>query len=284
MIEISKDVQNSVAQSYDNNDFVELPFNAPLFWWKRGGDMTGDDVAKHGGWICNQENFIKMAPYENGEMILPKRMDEVVFSSSYSGGTYSTYCTRSMPVAPFAQRFRWTYRTTLDGEKDKTDKGRGHLQVLAIAAIVDDAKKYQYWSPVILSAKGLSAKSLQDCLKAFDSATMLLRGKELKGIPANFFWQHLGSFGKEMVKKTVGSGNQSNFITPIQVYMPETVDMEFLEKVFVGNEIATTMGELAKMSAEWLDEWKSSKTDTDFDEVDENIPASDNEVQDYAPF
>jgi hypothetical protein len=256
MFEIDNEIKNSVDAAWSASDTgVKLPFSVVLLWWKRGGDEREDGVRKFGGWVAGYEDVLENASTDNDGMpIIPEKLVQENFVSS-SGNPYSVYSVRNIAFAPIGKRFKWTYRTLSDGSKDPSDKGRGHVQVFGLSSFLDDNKVYNLWKPVILSAKGLSAKSLQDAISEWERKTLAIRMSEGNGIPSNFFWSHLGTFGNEINKAQVGSGNKSNYITPVQIYLPQEINVDFLKKVFVGKGVATTMSVLAEEAKEWLEEW-----------------------------
>jgi hypothetical protein len=138
-----------------------------------------------------------------------------------------------------------------------------------LSAFLNDDKTYNLWTPIILSAKGLSAKSLQDALADWDRKTVALRSAECNGLPSNFFWIHLGSFGKEMQKMQVGRGSKSNFITPVQIYMPSDLNIDYLKRTYVGKDAAVTMSVLAEESQDWLKEWNKDNAKSEPETIDD---------------
>jgi hypothetical protein len=267
MFDLDNEIINNVKGSWAAGEQgVQLPFSTVLFWWKRGGDDRADGTQKYGGWVASYENVI-----ENGGGEIPSKLSQEQFQN-YSGDLYEVYTTRNIAIAPIGKRFKWTYRSLPDGSKDPSDKGRGHLQVLGLSSFLNEQKEHVLWQPVILSAKGLSAKSLQDALADWDRKTIALRASECNGLPSNFFWVHLGTFGKEVKKLQVGRGNKSNYITPIQIFMPE-LNIDYLNKVYVGKNAAITMSVLAEQSQDWLKEW--SKNSQDETTPDINIDDAD---------
>jgi len=267
MFELDNEIINNVKGSWAAGDQgVQLPFSTVLFWWKRGGDERSDGTQKYGGWVASYENVLESIPTNpEGRADIPTKLSQETFHSDYSGSSYEVFTTRNIAFAAIGKRFKWTYRTPPDGSKDPSDKGRGHLQVLGLSAFLNDDKSYKLWLPVILSAKGLSAKSLQDALDSWERKTIALRASECNGLPANFFWSHLGTFGKDVQKLQVGRGNKSNYITPIQIYMPSELNIDFLKRVYVGKDAAITMSVLAEQSQDWLTEWSKDSQGNEAD-------------------
>ena len=274
MFDLDKEIIGNVKGAWSASDQgVQLPFDNVLFWWKRGGDERSDGVLKYGGWVASYENVMDVVTGD-----VPSKLESATFNSM-TGGTYDVFATRNMAFAPIGKRFQWAYRYSPEGERDPSDKGRGHLQVLGISAFLNEDRTYNIWKATILSAKGLSAKTLQDALAEWDKKTIAIRSSEGNGIPSNFFWLHLGTFGKEVNKMRVGSGNKANYITPIQIYIPEELNIEYLKKVYVGKGVATTMSVLASESKEWLAEWDNKKGDKPA--VEEPQPEHNDEPDDF---
>lgn len=249
------DFDQSAAQqvqgAMETGDFVKLPYDAILFHWQRGDASVAADLGSgtrhYGGWAAGEEQMRDMAP------TIPERFVPEIFSTPDGQKTFTNYCVRNLPVVPIGRRFRWF--TTQDNPK-----GRGHLQIVCYAATYDStAKTYTPWMPIILSAKGLSAMELDNCFKTWKTETSTARQTLTNGAPPNFFWAHVGTFGKERKVKTVGKGATASFITPPVVFIPETLDEAFLRRAFIGKEMTSKLGALAEESREWLEAWKKDE-------------------------
>lgn len=241
----------TVKGAMETGEFIKLPFDAVLFHWVRGDASVqpdiGSGVRHFGGWAAGEENMRDYAPS------IPERFVPEVFATPDGSKTFTNYCVRSLPVVPIGRRFRWF--TTQDNPK-----GRGHLQYVCYAALYDQENKvYSTWMPVILSAKGLSAMELDNCFKTWKSETAVMRQTHANGAPANFFWSHIGTFGKQRIVKTVGKGATASFITPPTIFVPETLDEAFLRRTFIGKEMTAKVGALAEESREWLEAWKNDE-------------------------
>lgn len=257
--DLDDQITETVDNAWNQQEGVQLPFDHVLFWWKRGDPSVqkdlGSGVRHFGGWAANVDNLFSGAPIIDGNRWIPDVFVEDTFVSSEEGETYQVYTTRRLAVAVIGQRFRWAYRRNPDGSIVKSDRGRGHVQILGLSALPKKDKSYDTWSPVVMSAKGLSAKALQEAISQWEKATAVLRSSEANSIPANFFWLHLGTFGDEIVKQKVGKGNTTNYITPPQLFQPENITVDFLKRVYVGKENAARMAVLAEEAEEWLADW-----------------------------
>ena len=278
--------QDIVRQSMNPTDAVVLPFFAPVFYWTRGRPNIPEQqsgVQHFGGW---QTDAVRLEEELGGDIPFERLIRETIVTGD--GESYDAYVCRYLIVATIGRRFRLTKRTLPDGSLDPQDKGRGHLQVLAYSTGFDkDNKAYIPWLPVVLSAKGMSANSLDKVLKKWQKVTAEARVQAGK-VSSDFFWNRLGTFGKEVKKETVGKKGAQNYITPIQLMLPDKIDLDFLKKVFVGKEIAEKMGQCAEQAQEWLHAWDKLRG-TRGDKTAPNEPESPtdappDQTDDEAPF
>ena len=255
--DVPREAAGAVSAASTIGEAIQLPFFAPVFWWVRGDSTVQPDVGsgvRHfGGWATDAT-----ALEAEGLEIPPYLMQE--YFTSDDGKSYAVYACRTLAVAQIGIRFRWTIRRNPDGSVDARDKGRGHVHILCHSATYDKkAKTYTPWSPVVLSAKGLSARSLQDAFQTWSRSSAVPRAKMTSNAMANFFWCHVGTFGKEAQHEKVGKKGQQSYISPVQVYIPEDINEEYLKRTFVGREMAEKMGSLAEEAKEWLHAWDDQR-------------------------
>lgn len=233
---------------------VELPFDAPIFWWHRGepgGIKTASGVLHYGGWASAAEDIeAKFAE-------IPPRFIKEDFVSA-SNNTYQVYATRSMSLAFFAKRFRWMVDASVPG-----DRGKGHTQYLAYCALWEpDQKCYKPWSPVVLTARSMSGMALDNTIKEFAKITQQARRQWADNTPAYFFYATVGTFGERKTKE-VGEGTRKNYITPPMLGIEGEITEERLASWYVGDDVAAEMARLKGEAKEWLDHWNSQREKAD---------------------
>lgn len=267
--EFVNDMRNTMS-----GDKIELPFAAPIFWW-----LTGKPVNKQvgsspyfGGWAGTAED-VEDALQVMGTT-LPVAFKRVTLVNN-EGKEYDVYGIRSMAVAVIAKRNRWII-------DEQSGKGRSHTQVLCyMAEFNKEQKTYIPWGPVVLSAKALSGKALEDALREWDKKTAAVRRQFANNLPAWFFYAPVGTFGDKPNTKMVGNGGQQSPITPAQVYTPDEISEAQLKVWFVGADIAAIMADLKAQAKEWLEAWKPDKKTA---VPDDNMPPAPDNFGDDTPF
>lgn len=239
-----KTVKDSVAA-----DKVSLPFKAPSFWWKNGeaGRPTDRSGAEHfGGWAANSDDFTANVVGD----IPAKFVAETWINNK--GEKYDVFATRHLSVAIFASRNRW-----LTPEETQTAKGYGNTQWLAFVGLYNNTDKtYAPWGPVVLTATSTKAMLIKNAIVRFDKLTASLRATYAGNAPIGFFYATLGTFG-ERYTTSVGKGANTSQVTPCQLRAPEQMTEEAqLEALYVGDEVAKGINDLALLAKEWLEEWK----------------------------
>lgn len=250
-------MKESLRGSMDTNQGVQLPFVAPMMWWKNGEAALRStkeikDARRFGGWGISEEEIA------NASLELPSAFQ--LFEMSGDNGLYNAYLARWSYLAPIARRFAWFQKP--DG--NWTSK----LNILAYMAEMKQDKSIVPWGPVVLTAKGYSGKYIDDAVKKFSVSTAKLRD----GDPANFFYHPLGTFAAEPVaEKITGKGGSSSPITPCQLFIPtEGYSTDDMDKYFVGEEVAAVMTDLYDQSREWLDDWNNKKKVAQQEQTDPN--------------
>lgn len=266
-INLSSEIASEIREAM-SGDRIELPFPAPVLWWANGkanGSKKDSGVQYFGGWACNVEDMQLNAPS------VPATFHQEQFTNN-EGTTYDVFAARSVAVALIARRKRWIAETN-----------KGHTQILAYMATVEGQqgdKHYIPWNPVVLSAKSYAAIELEAALTKWEKDTITARRQFANNAPAWFFYAPLGTFGGERKQRMVGKTQQSP-ITPCTVYTPKEFDEPTLERIFVGETIATVMLDLKRQAAEWLDAWKNGKADQPQHHAEQEAPPN---FEDEAPF
>ena len=242
---------NDLMNPLQTGDFVELPFYAPYLWVLNGkanlkNPQDKINVPYFGGFAVSKDDFeLAVTEYGNpGNFTFYTMVNQ-------EGKEYESYAVRALPIAPIVTRERWV-------------EGRGHVQILAVAAMRADDGHFAYWAPVVLTAKSYTAKFLRDSLKEWERFTAKARREFAPGYPANLFYSPVGTFGSERKQQMVGKGSQSP-ITPIGLYKGKDgqCTQEMLQANFVGMDVVHLMKSLKEQAREWVDDWKKpAKTET----------------------
>lgn len=249
-------LKDGVQGSMQTGQGVQLPFVAPLLWWKNGetaltktAEIT--DARRFGGWGVSEEEIV------NAGMELPNNWNMFELSGS-KGNDYNAYLARFVYVAPIDRRFAWF-------QKPETGSWVSKLNILAYMGEMTAEKKMIPWGPVVLSAKGYSGQHIDNAFKKFMTETAKLRD----GDPSNYFYHPIGTFAKEPIfEKVTGKGGSSSPITPCQLFVPNGgYTVEDMDRYFVGDEIAAVMVDLRDQAREWLSDWNRKKEQTEADEV-----------------
>jgi hypothetical protein len=229
---------------------IRLPFTAPVLWWMNGNAKLKRDGNSpyFGGWASNADEFTAAADEFGG---IPPIFSPFTLTSD-KNTDFDVYCTRTVGFAVIAKRSRWVV-------DEQSQHGRGHSQYLGIMSYRDE-NQFKSWGPVVLSAKGMSAKYLGDALTNFERATAKARREHANNLPAWFFYAALGTFGQAPVVQMVGKGNNQSPITPCNAYAPEGITAENLKAWYVGKELASQMAEYRRQAKEWLESWRENKS------------------------
>jgi len=262
----NQELKDAVKGSMDTNQGVQLPFTAPLMWWKNGeialkSTPEVKDARRFGGWGVSEEELA------NEGLELPETFKP--FEMNGNKGTYNAYLARFVYVAPICRRFVWFQKP--DG------KWTSKLNVLSYMAEMKDKVLVQ-WGPVVITAKGYSGKNIDNAFAKFSTASAALRD----GDPVNYFYHPMGTFAPNPVfENATGKGGDSSPITPCQVFIPETgYTPEQMDTYFVGEEVAAVMADLLGQSKEWLADWKNAKKE----EVAEELPPLPTEEDEQFPY
>lgn len=227
---------------------VRLPFPVAVLRWLNGDarNKKAADPTYFGGWAVSSDNMEDLIAQSGVGLHASFFEAELV---NNDGKEYKAYIARSITVAVCAKRTQWI-------------KGKGsHMQILALAAELNqDKKAFTAWAPVMLTAKGYSAKNINDALSKWDSATSAARREFASGMPSQFFWAAIGTFGQEPIFESVGK-TQKSTITPCDAWLPKEFNDAIITRHFVGEENMKRMAELTKLSEEWRKAWASKEGD-----------------------
>jgi hypothetical protein len=237
---------NTVKDSL-TEEGIRLPFPVAVMRWNNGDThyKTAGDATYFGGWAVGSDSMDDLMAQSG--VGLHASFTKVALSNN-DGKEYDAYISRNVTVAICAKRKQWT------------DKG-SHVQWVGLAAELNSDKKFfTAWAPVMLTAKGWSAKYIEDALMAWDSATAAARREFAGGLPSQFFWAAIGTFGEQPIVEMVGKAQKSP-ITPCKCWLPKEFNDAIITRHFVGEENMARMADLAKQSEEWRKAWAGKEGD-----------------------
>jgi hypothetical protein len=118
------------------------------------------------------------------------------------------------------------------------------------------------WGLVIISAKSLDTKPLDNVFRDFENKTAQLRGDTRH----NFFYIPVGTFGDIPKFETRhGNGGKSSQVTPPQLFIPGSgFTTSLLKTIFVGVDIAKEIKAVFDNPAvrDWADDWNKKRETT----------------------
>jgi hypothetical protein len=161
--DVDQETSDALNQGMQMGNAIELPFNAPVFYWLNGqpamrGLAQQAPAVYFGGWAVDQEAF-ESAKEEYGE--LKGLQIPLVDMTSKNGKDYRAYVTRNLYAAPISYRACWVLANEQTGTSSRTvqyaEGARHHVQLLALAASKTESG-FAPWGPVVLSAKGFQAQ------------------------------------------------------------------------------------------------------------------------------
>lgn len=228
---------------------IRLPFPAPVVWWKNGDKKLKQigGVEYYGGWAVNVEEL------DNLGVQPPEGWTAATWTGREND--FDVFCNRFLGFAPIVKRSKWE-KTTDDQGNVKGN--RSTLHVLGIAATWDkDAAQFVAYGPVVLSAKSWTAKYLTDALKEWERVSKDAREKLAGGLPANFFYAPIGTFGSEPNVQLVGKAPNQSPVTPPAVKAIENWNGATLQAMYIGADMISAAMEWKRDAQEWVDAWKS---------------------------
>lgn len=227
------------TSSNRKNDYIQLPFDAPIMAWRHGSIGSEKGSSKYfGRWTSGVPEYDKFA--ESSGLAVPKSFETHV--NSKTGKEYQLYAWRSLIFAPIASRKRWFVNAN-------SGKKNSHIQTLAILADKRDGELIAT-IPAMLSAKVFAGDKFEKLI-----AEWLEYAKSKDAvIPPQYFWMAVGTFG-----------DAQDFVGPKHTSTLPTlwVNEKTLPK-FVGNETARKMKTIKEEALLWLHDkkWLSGETDT----------------------
>lgn len=271
-IELDYGLAKKLASGMRQGDAVELPFPVVYLWTINGQPIHKQQggALYFGGWACKAEELQTIADQQG--LPIPSGWKQVTIASR-DGDEYEAYTTRHVIVAPIGRRESWILP---DGRRSGhyVEGGRRHLQVLCYMG-EKQGDAYQPWGPVVLTAKGYQARNVLDAFTTWDKVTAAVRRQVAPTVPPWCFYLALGTFDKERRAISVGKPGAQSTITPVGAYVPPEIGEKHLKTLFVGQEVASIMGDLQDQAADWLAAWKAPQKsqDTGDDAPDNFDPA-----------
>lgn len=259
-IEYNQEMQgyaNTVKESL-TEEGIRLPFPYAVMSWMNGDtrNKRSADPTYYGGWSVGADSMEELIA-QTGIGIHSSFVKTSIVNSENE--EYDAYVSRNITIAVCAKRKKWVDK--IDEVTGKVISTSSHIQILALTAELNAEKKvFSAWAPVMLTAKGYSAKFIEDALGVWDSATAASRREFAGGMPSQFFWAALGTFGTEPIFVSVGKA-QKKSITPCKAWLPKEFNDALITRHFVGNENMARMAELAKQSEEWRKAWATKEGD-----------------------
>ena len=212
-------------------DYEQLPFTAPIIYWKHGNKQTDPNQIGHfGRWNSDLEDYDKAAQEAN--LAVPQSYETRINDKEEQ---YHVYAWRNLIFAPIASRFRWYF-----------DRGRGknisHIQILVHLAERRETGLVPTM-PAVLSAKVFASSDLEKCIKDWFAFV-----KELQPtIPPRYFYMAVGTFDQNQVF----TGSHNNETKP-KLWLPKDATAESLP--FVGNETAHKIAAMQNEAQPWLND------------------------------
>ena len=256
-ISLDSNISDRLNAGMNDNQGAQLPFAAPYVWALNGqaNMKQANDPTYFGGWAAKADEF-EAAADEQG-LGLPAGWKKVTLSGR-DGDEYEAVVIRHIFVAPILYRECWRKDEDNKGPARRSPKyfegARRNVQALVYLSEKSEAGMIP-WGPVVLTAKGYQAEYLKDAFKAWEKHTATLRRTVAPGVPAWCFYLAIGTFGKERQAQNVGKGNNKSPVTPISAYLPADLSEAKLEALFVGQEIAAIMADLAEQAQAWAADW-----------------------------
>ncbi len=231
----SSTVKDSIA-----DDGIRLPFPVVVCRWMNGDvhQKKANDATYFGGWAASADSMEDIMG-QLGIGAHPSFTKNALINNENK--EYQAYISRSVLVAVCAKRKQWT------------DKG-SHVQLVALLAEITAEKSYKLWGTAMLTSKGYSARFIENALAQWDSTTAQARREFASGLPSQFFWAAIGTFGTEPIIESVGKKEKSP-VTPAKCWLPKEFNDPTITRHFVGEENMARMAEIAKQSEEWRKAW-----------------------------
>lgn len=239
---------------------ASLPFPASYCRWMNGNSSLAEsaDARFFGGWEIGVDGANGLSESMNAYEFetLPFGWKEIT-NHNKSGEAYQSVISRVGIFVTIGKRLRWKVNP------DTGSKSSIANWLTLLCTFDPQQKTYAPMFPVILTAKGWSSKYVEDAIAAFATQTATIRREVASNSPAFLFYHPLGTHGKEPDVTMVGKSPNQSPITTCDVILPGTIDQAYIERAFIGQEVADTCAGYLHEAREWLDAWD------DLDETDE---------------
>lgn len=258
----------ATAVTSANTTTVGLPFDTYVWFVKNGrpAAKASGGVEYTGGFASSSipDAAYQVVDVEGTTHDLTKIFAPLTISNlNTQGQAYDTVDMVQLIVTPVVYRKRYF-------------EGRSHAQVLCLQQMPGTKTEAGVVAWAMLSARGYQSSILLEEIGKVASNTSTAR-RELGNPPVNFFWHRIG-MPTNPEFKPVGKGATS-IITPVHAALA----VEDLRECYIGNDLATLIGEAVKMEEVilWRDAWKEEQKSTPFGNGDnadnrtgkfENVP------------
>ncbi len=279
-ITLDKRISEEMGDPMAGEGEIKLPFPAPVFWVLNGrAELKQLGGARYyGGWATNAEDLDDIAAQINKPIPAGLAASEFIPREAKEDEAVNIYSARFVSVALISRRLS---SMTKDGQRfPGYHKGASpHLQALCYLAYKDGSDKKSpkivTWSPVVLSAKGYQAGYLLDAFTKWENSTAKARREFAPGVKAHFFFATVGTFGDKPKNKIVGTGKNTSPITPLELYQLPEINEDLLKMLFVGETLANDMLTLKNEARDWLDAWKTPKTEQKISNTENELPSDE---------
>lgn len=265
---------------------IQLDFPALPIYWKNGNARLPETagVEHFGGWCSDAakfENTVAELGIEPPAGWVKQTM------RNDKGDEYEVYCARQVIFAPVRKRSAWF--TARDGSK----KSNSAVNVLGYMAVVDpkvkpEARTFIPWGFVVISAKSLTGKAVEDLLASWKSkVTPILRQTKDASQSLGDYYVSIGTFGKIATETHKSkSGGQSSTVTPCRLVVPDTITPEVIAKRYIGEGISAICAEAFTNSQEWADDWnkRDNRKPTTMDDGGDVQPEDNYGAENDIPF
>lgn len=256
-INVPPTARNAFDGNMNERTTVELPFPCPPFFVINGNEKLEalKNVQYYGGFACGTEK-LQLAAEHWKDLPFPIPAFQKINLALKGGVKVEVLASRSLIVAPIGIREYSSFKNDAGRKRVApfTKGARPGIQALCVLGYRDEQKAIHPWAPVMLTASGYQVNYLKD---AFASYRKAIRPHVKKLVPGmtdsilNLFWMFVGTFG-ERKDQLVGTGSNSQIITPIISFVPEDLNENKVENIYVGDPMAEFMADISSQAQEWL--------------------------------
>ncbi len=255
-INIPSKAKNAFDGSMKTRSAVELPFPCPAFYVINGNpDLEAlNNSLYFGGWACSNDNLKKAN--EKWEDIPEKIPGLYEIKRTSKGAQYYVQSARSIIFASIGMRM---YSVLKENGMERrvapfTKGATPGIQVLGVLGYKNEQKQIQPWAPVMLTSSGYQCNHIQSAFTAWRKAITPHVKKlvpDFSDSVLNLFWMYIGTFG-EQKQIPVGKGSDQKYITPMNAFIPESLDENKVQNMYVGDPMAEFMADIHEQAQEWL--------------------------------